>query len=136
MPRESTRQPKRQDAGGSHMEMEIKQTDQAVWVTLSGILDREGVDRLIGRVAPRLHRNGARIVLDGSRLAHLDYRATSFLLAWNRKLRGYGHQLYLHGWSDYLKAILVMEDWDRELGAVPRTLHALRRPAARTDSMP
>jgi ABC-type transporter Mla MlaB component len=136
MPRETTRQSTRQEAGGSHMEMEIRQTDQAVWVALSGILDRVGVDRLVGRVAPQLHRNGVRIVLDGSRLTHLDYRATSFLLAWNRKLRSYGHQLYLHGWSDYLKAILVMEDWDTELGAVPRTLGALRHSAAQLDRMP
>ena len=119
MPRESTRQFVRQDAAGSHMEMEIGNRERAVWVALSGILDRQGVESMISRVAPRLARRGCRIILDGSRLTHLDYRATHSLLAWHRKLRDHHHQLFLHGWSDYLKAILVMEDWDRELGAMP-----------------
>lgn len=119
MPRELTRQFDRQEAAGSHMEIDIRHRERAVWVSLSGILDRQGVERMISRVAPRLARRGCRIILDGSRLAHLDYRATHGLLAWNRKLRDHRHQLFLHGWSEYLKAILVMEDWDRELGATP-----------------
>lgn len=119
MPREMTRQFVRQEAAGSRMEIEIRHRERAVWVTLSGILDRQGVERLISRVAPRLARRGCRIILDGSRLSHLDYRATHSLLAWHRKLRDHRHQLFLHSWSDYLKAILVMEDWDRELGAMP-----------------
>jgi len=119
MPRELTRQLDRQEALGSRMEISIRQTERAVWVSLSGILDRQGVARMISRVAPRLARRGCRIFLDGRRLSHLDYRATHGLLAWNRKLRDHHHQLYLDGWSDYLKAILVMEDWDRELGAMP-----------------
>ena len=85
-PREMTRQPGRQEAVGNHTEIEIRQNDRAVWVTLSGILDRAGIDRLIARVAPRLERRGCRIVLDGSRLTHLDYRATGALIAWNRRL--------------------------------------------------
>jgi len=119
MPRELTRQLGWQEATGSRMEITVRQTDRAVWVALSGILDRQGVERMISRVAPRLARRGCRIILDGTRLTHLDYRATHGLLAWNRKLRDHRHQLFLHGWSDYLKAILVMEDWDRELGAMP-----------------
>jgi MFS superfamily sulfate permease-like transporter len=104
---------------GSRMDIEVRHTERAVWVALSGILDRQGMDKMISRVAPRLARRGCRIILDGTRLTHLDYRATHGLLAWNRKLRDHHHQLFLHGWSDYLKAILVMEDWDRELGAAP-----------------
>ena len=136
-PRELTRLPGRQEAAGNHTEIEIRQNDMAVWVTLSGILDRTGMEKLIARVAPRLDRRGCRIVLDGSRLAHLDYRATGALIAWNRRLRAFHHQLYLHGWSDYLKAIVVMEDWDRELGATPTAMSAWRQPAgARSDVMP
>jgi len=118
MPREWTRQPARQEAAGTRTDIEISHEDRAVWVALSGILDREGVEELIGRVAPRLTQRGFRIYLDGTDLVHLDFRATQGLLAWNRRLRDFHHTLYLRGWNDYLKAILVMEDWDRELGAV------------------
>ena len=136
-PREMTRMPSRQEAAGTHMEIEIRQNDKVVWVTLSGILDRVGVERLISRVTLRLERRGCRIVLDGSRLTHLDYRATGALIAWNRRLRAFHHQLYLHGWSDYLKAIVVMEDWDRELGATPAAMSAWRQPTgARSELMP
>ena len=120
MPRELTRQSVRQEAASSRTDLEIRHGERAVWVSLSGILDRDGVEEMIGRVAPRLTHRGCRIYLDGSNLTHLDFRATHSLLAWNRKLRDFHHTLYLHRWSDYLKAILVMEDWDRELGAVPQ----------------
>ena len=119
MPRELTRQPARQEAAGNGTDFEIRHGDRAVWVSLSGTLDRHGVEDMIGRVAPRLTQRGFRIYLDGTDLVHLDFRATQGLLAWNRKLRDFHHTLYLKGWNDYLKAILVMEDWDRELGAVP-----------------
>jgi anti-anti-sigma regulatory factor len=136
-PRELTRLPGRQEAAGTHTEIEIRQNERAVWVTLSGILDRAGVEKLIARVTPRLDQRGRRIVLDGSRLVHLDYRATGALVAWNRRLKAFHHQLYLHGWSDYLKAIVVMEDWDRELGATPTVMTVWRQPAgARSDVMP
>jgi len=132
-----TRMPSRQEAAGTHTEIEIRQNDKAVWVTLSGILDRVGVERLISRVTLRLDRRGCRIVLDGSRLTHLDYRATAALIDWNRRMRAFHHQLYLHGWSDYLKAIVVMEDWDRELGATPAAMTAWRQPTgARSELMP
>ena len=119
MPREMTRQFVWQEATGSRLEIEVRHGKRAVWVALSGILDRQGVERMISRVAPRLAGRGCRIILDGKRLTHLDYRATHGLIMWNRKLRDHHHQLLLHGWNDYLKAILVMEDWDRELGAMP-----------------
>jgi hypothetical protein len=119
MPRELTRQFVWQEAKGSRLEITVRNKERAVWVALSGILDRQGVQRMISRVAPRLAERGCRIILDGKRLTHLDYRATHGLLIWNRKLRDHHHQLFLYRWSDYLKAILVMEDWDRELGAMP-----------------
>jgi hypothetical protein len=119
MPRELTRQFDWQEATGSRLGIEIRHRERTVWVSLSGILDRQGVERMISRVAPRLARRGCRIILDGSRLGHLDYRATHSLLTWHRKLRDHHHTLFLHRWNDYLKAILVMEDWDRELGATP-----------------
>jgi hypothetical protein len=119
MPRELTRQLEYRTDAASGIEITVRHSERAVWVSLSGILDRDGVEKLISRVAPRLARRGCRIILDGTRLTHLDYRATHGLVAWNRKLRDHHHKLLLHRWSDYLKAILVMEDWDLELGAVP-----------------
>jgi hypothetical protein len=119
MPRESTRQFVPGD-NAAHppdvLQIRIETSERTVRVALSGILDREGVDRLVSRVAPRLVSRGCRVILEGSRLTHLDFRATRDLLRWNRQLRACDHQLYLHNWSDYLKAILVMEDWDGELG--------------------
>lgn len=134
MPRELARQSVRQEAAGSHLEIlevDVRQTDRTVRATLSGILDRPGIEKLIARVTPRLPGRGSRIVLDGSRLTHLDYRATGDLVLWNRKLRLFRHQLYLQNWSDYLKAILLMEDWDQELvgpAAAPVTLGLLAGP--------
>lgn len=116
MPRELTRQSARQEAGGAHSDIEVNSTDATVRVSLSGILDQEVLERVIVQVAPRLTGRGYRVVLDGSRLVHMDYRATWALIRWNRNLRQFHHQLYLHNWSDYLKAIVCMEDWERELG--------------------
>lgn len=100
-----------------HLQIQLSQSERTVRVSLSGTLDCQGVDKLISRVMPRLMSRGCRIILDGHRLTHLDFRATRSLIRWNRRLRAFNHQLYLKEWSDYLKAILVMEDWDRELGA-------------------
>lgn len=133
MPRESTQQSARQEAARSTLDMEITHRDRTVWVSLSGILDRPGLDAMLGRIALKLGDRGRRIVLDGSGLIHMDYRCTGPLLAWNRTLKQYGHQLYLRNWSDYLKAILVMEDWDRELGAPEPGLAIWRRPATALD---
>lgn len=129
MPRELARQSARQEAAGSHrdtLEVEVRQTDQAVRVTLSGILDRPGVEKLMGQVTRRLPARGCRIIMDGSRLTHLDYRATDRLVEWNRRLGQFGHQLLLHRWSPYLKAILLMEDWDSELSGRSVTSSTLR----------
>ena len=127
MPRETTLQSVRQEAAGSTMDMEIKHRGRTVWVSLSGILDRPGLQELTTRLIPLLIGRGQRVVLDGQGLVHMDYRLTGHLLAYHRKLKEYGHQLFLHRWSDYLKAILVMEDWDRELGALPLRAETWRR---------
>ncbi len=120
MSRELTRQFSRTESAPArrdHLQIQVSHFERTVRVTLSGTLDCTGVEKLISRVAPRLVSRGCRIILDGSRLNHLDFRATHSLIRWNRQLRDFHHQLFLQEWSDYLKAILVMEDWDRELGA-------------------
>jgi ABC-type transporter Mla MlaB component len=125
MPRESTRQFVRPETASAHLDglhIQVSRTERTVRVALSGALDRQGVEKLVSRVAPCLVSRGCRIILDGSRLTHLDFRATGGLVSWHRHLRTYHHQLYLQSWSDYLKAILVMEDWERELGSTDSDL--------------
>lgn len=119
MPREMARQSAWQDAAGTSLNIQVKQVDRTVRVTLSGILDQAGMELLAARVAPRLRETGCRIILEGERLSHLDYRVTRQLIRWSRNLRQFHHQLYLQGWNDYLKAILCMEDWDGELVGKP-----------------
>jgi len=129
MPRELTRQfvrIKNAPARLDNLHIQVDCAERTVWVALSGILDCAGVEKLISRVAPQLVSRGCRIVLDGSRLTHLDFRATHGLIRWNRQLGDYHHQLFLKEWSDYLKAILVMEDWDRELGSTANETSAWR----------
>ncbi len=119
MPRELTRRPIKLRGPGSGLDFQIRQHDLTVWVTLSGILDRPHLSRLIPRVEPLLARRGCRVVLEGQSLDHLDYRAVVPLIQWNRRLGQFGHRLFLSNWSDYLKAILSIEDWDRELYPEP-----------------
>lgn len=110
----------------SGLNCEIRRQGSAVWVTLSGILDCERLNRLKGRVAPQLERRGQNVILNGRSLCHLDYRAVQPLVEWQHNLRAYGHQLLLYQWSDYLKAILCMEDYGHELGTGPIRLSAWR----------
>jgi len=120
MPRELTRQFVPAEITPAHpdpLQIRISQSERTVRVSLSGTLDRAGVANLSNRVTARLVSRGYRIILDGSRLVHLDFRATGDLIRWHRRLRDFDHQLYLKDWSDYLKAILVIEDWGRELGS-------------------
>ncbi len=127
MSRELTRRPAGTESGVVRLEIEVSRVDMAVRVTLSGILDEAGLESVIGRVAPLLAGRGYRVILDGSRLTHMDYRCTRAIIRWSRNLRQFSHALYLKGWSDYLKAILCMEDMDRELGlpmVSPATLAA------------
>jgi len=118
VPRELTRQFTAKEIAPSRLDtfgVRVSCSEKTVRVSLSGTLDRQGVAQMISRVAPGLVSRGCRIILDGSALAHLDFRATHSLIRWNRHLRAFDHQLYLKDWNNYLKAILVMEDWDREL---------------------
>ncbi len=115
MPREWTPQSKRQEAHSSHLDIEVSSKETTVRVALSGILDEEGLQRVTLQVAPLLLGLGYRVILDGSGLTHMDYRCTRALIRWNRNLRQFRHQLFLQSWSNYLKAIVCMEDWEREL---------------------
>jgi hypothetical protein len=71
--------------------------------------------QLIHSLKPILKKRSQRIVLDGRRLCHIDFRIVKPLVEWSKMLRSYDHKLLLSHWSDYLKAILSMEDWDRDL---------------------
>lgn len=117
--RELARQTARQEAARNCFELDVRQKDRTVRVTLSGILDGRGIEKMVGMVAPRLTSRGFRVIVDGSRLTHLDYRATALLVRWNKNLREFHHQLFLSGWNDYLKAILIMEDWNYDLSPQP-----------------
>lgn len=88
---------------------------RTVRIHLAGLLDRAGLQRLMRQAAAVIDQRNLLIVLDGSRLVHLDYRCVPQMVRWSRSLRGYGHRLLLSGWNCYLTAILAMEDWDGEL---------------------
>jgi len=108
MPRETTRQPPHLHLLEGGLDFEIRERDGAVRVVLSGSLDHDLLRRVKTVTAPRLCRRGRRIVLDGRRLDHVDYRVVAALIDWARDLRVYGHGLYLEGWRPYLKAILAL----------------------------
>jgi anti-anti-sigma factor len=95
--------------------LDIRRHGTAVRVTLRGILDRKQLHRLVSELAPWLECSVARVILEGQGLRHVDYRAVGLLVTFGRRLRRHGHELMLQGWNDYLRAILRMEDWDREL---------------------
>jgi len=108
MPRETTRhQPHLQLLEGG-LDFEIREHGGDVRVVLSGNLDCDLLDHIIASTTPRLARRDRRVVLDGARLAHLDYRAVPALIEWGRHLRAYGHQLMIAGWRSYLRAILAL----------------------------
>jgi len=87
---------------------EIAAREGTVRVALSGILDRRTLAAVRRRVDALLWQRGRRIVLDGARLIHVDYRAVADLLAWRRDLAPYGHRLLLSRWSSYLRTILLL----------------------------
>ena len=119
MPREVTRQSVECRGPGSGLDIDIRRLGLTVWVTLSGILDRPQLSCLMRRATPLLRKRGCTLVLDGRNLRHIDYRAVPALIEWNRQLSSFGHRLTLYRWSDYLKAILCVEDWQRELESAP-----------------
>lgn len=121
-PRETTRQSVRLEVLDGGLEFEIRERGATVWVSLSGALDGERLAELKRRVRPCLQCRERRLVLDGRRLLHLDYRCVTALLAWNDDLRSFSHQLLLYGWSSYLRAILTVEDWSQQLSPGPLPL--------------
>ncbi len=126
MPREVARRSSRRGTREGGLEFEIRQHDEAVRVTLSGILDRRQWQRLRQRLAPLLRRRARCIILDGRHLRHIDFRVVRDLIEWNHALRAFGHRLLLAGWSDYLRSILCVEDWARELCPDPVPFAAWR----------
>jgi ABC-type transporter Mla MlaB component len=102
-------------APSSALTFAVEQQGRLVWVSLSGILDRDGLHRLIQRLGAPLAGPGRRVVLDGRRLTHVDYRVVASLIRWRGDLDRRGHRLDLAGWNSYLQAILAVEDWRGEL---------------------
>jgi len=90
------------------LDFEIREHDGDVRVVLSGSLDCKLLARIISATRPHLARRGRRIVLDGSGLAHLDYRAVDKLADWGQRLQAFGHTLLLDGWRPYLRTILIL----------------------------
>ena len=128
MPSEGIRQLRGSTAAGYDPAFRTTVQGRTVRIHLAGILDRAGVPRMIRAATAALNGRDLLVVLDGSGLTHLDYRCVPMLVRWSRGLRTYGHRVYLAGWSDYLKAILAMEDWDGEL--MDGSLDPARRLAA------
>jgi ABC-type transporter Mla MlaB component len=118
MPRESTRRSTRFEVLDGGTCWELEEQGATAWVALSGVLDRDQLQRLIARVRPLLRSRGRRIVLDGRRLRHVDYRAVPALIAWNDGLRAFNHQLLLYGWNGYLRTILAVGDAGQRFGPV------------------
>lgn len=110
MPRESTRRTPRLTLLEGGSTFEIQERGSVLRVALLGTLDRGRLQELRRRIAPHLVQRGRRIVLDGQRLRHVDYRVASDLRRWNDQLRSYGHALLLGGWSPYLRTLLALGD--------------------------
>lgn len=127
MPSEGIRSTACGAATGANHSIPISVRGRTVRVRLTGILDRDGTACAIQVTNQYLAGGRWLVVLDGSALAHLDYRCVPMLVRWSRGLATFGHRLVLDRWSDYLKAILAMEDWDGELER--ETLGGRDRPA-------
>ncbi|HOX25211.1 MAG TPA: STAS domain-containing protein [Candidatus Krumholzibacteria bacterium] len=100
---------------GAADEFHIVVQGRTVRIHLAGILDRARAQRLVRAAAAVLVDRDLLVILDGSRLVHLDYRCVPALVRWSKGLRSYGQRVVLAGWNDYLRAILTMEDSDGEL---------------------
>ncbi len=123
-PREATRRSARFEVLDGGLDFEIREQGETVWVALSGVFDAGRFRELRRRIAPVLRLRGRRLVLDGRRLLHLDYRCVPDLLAWHDSLRSFNHQLLLYGWNAYLKAILAIGDQGTRLSPGPLGLPA------------
>ena len=110
MPRESTRRTPRLTLLEGGSTFEIQERGSVLRVALLGTLDRERLQGLRRRIAPHLVQRGRRIVLDGQRLRHVDYRVAADLRRWNEELKSFGHALFLGGWSPYLRTLLPLGD--------------------------
>ncbi len=119
MPRESTRRSTKFEVLDGGTSYELHEQGATAWVALSGVLDRDRLQGLIGRVRPLLRSRGRRIVLDGRRLRHIDYRAVPALIAWSDGLRAFNHELLLYGWNDYLRTILSVGDGGQRVSPCP-----------------
>ena len=126
MQRQVIRQPASAANDRSSPEYRITVRGRTVRIHLTGLLDRAGVQRMLRLVNGVLTERNLKIVLDGSRLMHLDYRCVPMLVRWNQLLRGFGHRLVLAGWNGYLTAILAMEDWEGALEDGIRRIPAAR----------
>jgi ABC-type transporter Mla MlaB component len=111
------------------VETRISRRDGQLRVSLAGILDQDGLADLMRRVSLALPGRGCAVILDGAGLLHMDYRCVQPLVRWSRGLRSYRHDVRLVAWSEYLQAIVAMEDWDQELDRGAARPRALRLPA-------
>ncbi len=123
-PGEATRRSVRFEVLDGGLDFEIRERDETVWVALSGVFDAARLAELKRRVSPVLRARGRRLVLDGRRLLHLDYRCVPALLAWHDSLRSFNHQLLLYGWNAYLRAILAVGDQAQRVSPGPLRLPA------------
>jgi len=110
MPRESTRRTPRLTLLEGGSTFEIQERGSVLRVALLGTLDHRRLQELRRRIAPHLVQRGRRIVLDGRRLRHVDYRVAADLRRWNDQLKSFGHALLLGGWSPYLRTLLALGD--------------------------
>jgi hypothetical protein len=90
-------------ATASALTFAVERQQRTVWVTLSGILDPSGLDRLVRRLAPCLEDRGYRVVLDGRRLLDAEPDSVAMLARWQRTLEDHHHRLQLLGWEATLR---------------------------------
>ncbi len=85
----------------------------------------EGYELIERACRPPLRIGGPRLVLDLSRVTHLEYRGLPALVRAARALRAEGGDLRLAGGSQYVKTILRFGGIEGELRAFPTTAAAV-----------
>jgi ABC-type transporter Mla MlaB component len=90
------------------LDFEIRTMGQEILISLTGTLDADMLLRLKASCSPHLWQRGRQVILDGSRLDHLDYRAVTGLLEWHEYLKSFRHNLLLADWTPYHKTILLL----------------------------